>query len=62
MQEKSCLVSASVVTVYVTGLIIGSLFGVFAGIVSLIAIVFAVKLFKYSRNNPEPAEPLTSAQ
>lgn len=61
MQEKS-LVSASAVVVYVTGLIIGSLFGVFAGIVSLIAIVFAVKLFKYSRNNPEPAEPLTSAQ
>ena len=44
MQEK-CLVSASVVVVYVTGLIIGSLFGVFAGIASLIAIVFAVKLF-----------------
>ncbi len=61
MQEKS-LVSASAVVVYVTGLIIGSLFGVVAGIVSLIAIVFAVKLFKYSRNNPEPAEPLTSAQ
>ena len=61
MQEKS-LVSASAVVVYVTGLIIGSLFGVFAGIVSLIAIVFAVKLFKYSRNNPEqPAEPIPSA-
>ena len=60
MQEKS-LVSASVVIIYVTGLIIGSLFGVFAGIVSLIAIIFAIKLFKYSRN-PEPAEPLTTTQ
>lgn len=60
MQEKS-LVSASAVIIYVSGLIIGSLFGIFAGIVSLIAIIFAVKLFKYSRNNPESADSLSQA-
>lgn len=45
--------SISSVTVYVTGLIIGSLFGVFSGIVSLVAIVFAVKLWKYNQKDSE---------
>lgn len=50
-----CYASAAMSVIYITGLIIGSLFGVFSGIVSLIAVVFAVKLFKYSRSNAEPS-------
>lgn len=56
---EQTVVSLSAVCIYVTGLIIGSLFGVVTGIVSLIAIVFAIKLFKYSRNNAEPADANT---
>lgn len=47
------LVNASMISIYVAGLIIGSLFGVFAGIISLVAIIFATKYFKYARNNNE---------
>jgi predicted Co/Zn/Cd cation transporter (cation efflux family) len=55
-----CYASAAMSVIYITGLIIGSLFGVFSGIVSLIAVVFAVKLFKYSRSNAEPSDASTS--
>ena len=54
---KGTVVSLSAVTIYVTGLIIGSLFGVFIGVITLVAIIFAIKLFKYNRQtSEEPAD------
>lgn len=55
---EQTVVSLSAVTIYVTGLIIGSLFGVFTGIITLVAIVFAIKLFKYNRQTSEEPSDL----
>jgi tetrahydromethanopterin S-methyltransferase subunit B len=44
------------ITIYVTGLLIGSLFGFVAGTASLIAFIFAVKFFRhYKQPSEEPS-------
>lgn len=54
-------ISASSICIYIVGLVIGSLFGVFGGISSLLAIIFAVKYFKYSKNNSEADDTIVTA-
>lgn len=54
-------ISASSICIYIVGLVIGSLFGVFGGISSLLAIIFAVKYFKYSQNNSEADDTIVTA-
>lgn len=54
-------ISASSICIYIVGLVIGSLFGIFGGISFLLAIIFAVKYFKYSQNNSEADDTIVTA-